>query len=55
MNFSKRFPSDKMPLCNNNDQTWFSDTLTSARLLGVVKTAAFQARVSTSPSGSSRC
>ena len=23
-----------MTLCNNNDQTWFSDTLTSARPLG---------------------
>ena len=23
-----------MTLCHNNDQTWFSDTLTSARLLG---------------------
>ena len=33
-----------MTLCNNNDQTWFSDTLTSARLLGVVKILAFQAQ-----------
>ena len=54
MNFSKRFPkfsSDKKTLCNNNNQTWFSDTLTSARPLGVVKTLAFQARVSTPPLG----
>ena len=35
-----RFSSDKTTLCNNNDQTWFSDTLTSAGLLGVVKTLA---------------
>ena len=28
-----KFLSDKMTLCNNNDQTWFSDTLTSARPL----------------------
>ena len=40
-----------MTLCNSNDQTWFSDTLTSAGRLGVVKTLAFQARVSTPPSG----
>ena len=33
-----------MTLCNNNDQTWFSDTLTSARPLGVVKILAFQAQ-----------
>ena len=36
MNFSKRFPkfsSDKMTSCNNNVQTLFSDTLTSARPL----------------------
>ena len=26
----------KVTLCNNNDQTWFSDTLTSARPLRVV-------------------
>ena len=38
-----------MTLCNNNDQTWFSDTLTSARPLGVVKTLALQARISTPP------
>ena len=31
-----------MTLCNNNDQTWFSDTQTSARPLGVVKTPGFQ-------------
>ena len=30
----KKFSRDKMTLCNNNDQTWFSDTLTSARPLG---------------------
>ena len=35
-----------MTYCNNTDQTWFSDTLTSARPLGVVKTLALQARVS---------
>ena len=28
-----KFSSDKMTLCNNNDQTWFFDTLTSARPL----------------------
>ena len=28
-----KFSSDKITLCNNNDQTWFSDTLTSARPL----------------------
>ena len=27
---------NEMTLCNNNNQTWFSDTLTSARPLGVV-------------------
>ena len=34
--FEAFFPkvlSDKIKLCNNNDQTWFSDTLTSARPL----------------------
>ena len=31
-----------MTLCNNNDQTWFSDTLTTARPLGAVKTLAFR-------------
>ena len=58
MNFLKRFSkvsSDKMTLCNNNDQTWFSDTLTSARPSRVVKALAFQALVSTPPSGSSSC
>ena len=39
-----------MFFCNNNYQTWFSDTLTS-RPLGVVKTLAFQAQVSTPPRG----
>ena len=35
--FFPKFSSDKMTLCNNNDQTWFSDTLTSARpLVGVL-------------------
>ena len=37
MSFSKRFSkvlSDKMTLCNNNDQTWFPDTQTSDRPLG---------------------
>ena len=34
--------------------TWFSDTLTSARPLGVIKTLTFQALVSTSLLGSSR-
>ena len=29
-----KFSNDKMTLCNNNDQTWFSDKLTSARPLG---------------------
>ena len=55
MNFLKRFfpkfSSNIMTLCNNNDQTWFSDTLKSARPLGVVKPLAFRARVSTPPSG----
>ena len=32
-----KFSSDKITLCNNNDQTWSSDTLTSARPLRVVK------------------
>ena len=53
-NFSKRFSkfsSDRITLCNNNDQIRISDTLTSARPIGVVKTLAFQARVSTTPSG----
>ena len=26
-----KFSSDNMTLCNNNDQTWFSDTLASVR------------------------
>ena len=37
MNFSKRFSkvsSDKVALCNNNNQTWFSDKLISAQPLG---------------------
>ena len=34
MNFSKSFFGDKMALCKNNDQAWFSDTLTSAGPLG---------------------
>ena len=45
MNFSKRFfqsfQAKKMTLCNNNDQTWFSDTPTSATCVytsGVIKT-----------------
>ena len=29
-----KFLSDKMTLCKNKDQKWFSDTLTSARPLG---------------------
>ena len=49
-----KFSSEKMTLCINNDQTWFSDTLTSARPLGGVKTLTFQSRVSTPPSVSSR-
>ena len=49
--FFPKFSSDKITLCNNKDQTWFSD----ARPLRVVKTPAFHARVSTPPSGSSRC
>ena len=40
-----------MILYNYNDQTLFSDTLTSAIVLGVVKTLVFQARVSTQPLG----
>ena len=44
-----------MTLCNNNDQTWFYDTLTSAIPSGVVETLASQVRVSTPPSGSNRC
>ena len=54
LNFSKpffQFSSDKMTLCNNNDQTLFSYTLTSARPLRVLKTLTFQAQVLTSPSG----
>ena len=35
-----------MILCNNNDQTWLSDTLTSAIPLKVVKTLTFQALLS---------
>ena len=45
MYFSKRFSkvsSDKIILCNNNDQTRSSDTLTSARPLGVIKTLDFR-------------
>ena len=29
-----KFSSYKKILCNNNDQTWLTDTLTSARPLG---------------------
>ena len=29
-----KFSSNKMILCNDNDQTWFSDTLTNVRPLG---------------------
>ena len=36
-----QFSSDKMILCYNNDQTWFSDTLISARSLRVVKGLGF--------------
>ena len=32
--FSSKFSSDKMFLCNNSDQTGFSDTFTSAGALG---------------------
>ena len=32
--FSPKFSSKKMFLCNNRDQTFFSDSLTSARPLG---------------------
>ena len=45
MNFLSVFPkfsSDKMTLCNHNDQTWFSDMLTYARLPGVVKPLPFR-------------
>ena len=28
-----KFSSDEMTLCNYNDQTWLSDTLTSAKPL----------------------
>ena len=38
MNFLKHLPkflSDKMTLCNNNDQTWFSNTLGYARPLWI--------------------
>ena len=47
--------SEKVTLCNNNDQTWFSDTQTSARPLGEGGGKACQARVPTLPLGSSRC
>ena len=50
-----KFSRDKMTLCNNNDQTWFSDTFHIWWTPRVVQTLAFQAWVSTSPSGSSRC
>ena len=50
-----KFSNDKMTLCNNNNQTWFSDTLASARRLGGLKTLTLQAWVSTPPLGSSRC
>ena len=40
-----------MTVCNNNDQTMFSDTLTSARPLGVVKTLAFHAELQQRPRG----
>ena len=36
--FFPNFRIDKMTLCNNDDQTWFSDALTSARPLGDRKT-----------------
>ena len=49
------FSSGKMTLCNNNYQTWFSDTLASARPLGVLTTLAFQAWVQHHHLGSSRC
>ena len=39
-----------MTFCINNNQTSFSDTLTSAGPRVVVKTLAFQARISTPPS-----
>ena len=42
-----------MSLCNNNDQTWFSDTLTSVDPTGVVKTLAFQAKFQHHPRGPS--
>ena len=53
-----------MCLCNTSDKTSFSDILTFDRPLGEVlkpeferdvETLAFQARVSTPPSGPSRC
>ena len=47
--------SQNITLCNNNDQTCFSDTLTSNGTLGEVETLAFQAQVSTSPLGPGRC
>ena len=40
-----------MTLCNNNDQTWFSASLTSARPLRVVKTLAFSLSFQLYPRG----
>ena len=37
-----KFSSDKMTLCNVNDQTWFSDTITSARPWGSLKPSPFK-------------
>ena len=53
-NVFPKFSSDKMTLCNNKDQTWFSDTLTSARpLRGSLKPSPFRlGGVSTPPLGS---
>ena len=52
---SPKFLSNKMFVCNNIDETCFSDTLIFAGSLVGVEILAFQARVSTSPSGPSRC
>ena len=54
MTFQRVFPkfsSDKITLCNNSHQTWFSQAPTSARPLGIDKTLAFQAGANTTLGG----
>ena len=53
--FSPKLSSEKRFLCNNSDQTCFSDTLTSAGPLGRCWSPRLSARVSTPPSRPSRC